>query len=307
MRKNNKGQIQIPFAWLFAIIVGTTILFLAIFATTKIVKTEQIVLDAQTAKQIGILLNPLETGFESGKTTSMTLATETRIHNRCNNEDNFGKQIIRVSQKSFNKWTDTDVNIGFSNKHIFSDNYVEGRKFFLFSKPFEFPYKIADVIYLTSSEKIYCFEDAPLEIENELSNLNQKNLLLEGCPKNSIKVCFFGSGCDIEVNVGSRFVDKNSERMYFDDDALMYAAIFSDPEIYECQVKRLMQRGEQTTQLYFDKASFVSREGCNTNLNLDLLKSRMSNFEWSVNLNNAMINIKEDIQEKNKLADCKLW
>src|SRR3972149_7123870 len=145
--KENKAQLQIPFAWLFAILVGISILFLASSLTTKIFQTEQVASDAETAKEIGILLNPLETGFETGKTTSMILPTETRIFNRCDNEGYFGRQIIKLSQKSFNKWSDTNIDISFENKHIFSENFTEGKRFFIFSKPFEFPFKIADVIY----------------------------------------------------------------------------------------------------------------------------------------------------------------
>ena len=70
---NKRGFLQISFAWLFAIIIGAFILVLAIYASTKIIKTEQLSLDAKTAKEIGVLLNPLETGFETGKTTSIKL------------------------------------------------------------------------------------------------------------------------------------------------------------------------------------------------------------------------------------------
>ena len=38
---NKKGQLNISFGWLFAIIVGATILVLVIFGVTKIVKTSQ--------------------------------------------------------------------------------------------------------------------------------------------------------------------------------------------------------------------------------------------------------------------------
>ena len=307
---NKKGFLQISFAWLFALIIGAFILFLAIYASTKIVKTEQLSLDAETAKEIGVLLNPLETGFETGKTTSIKLPSETRIHNRCNNDGFFGRQIIRVSQKSFDEWSDTNVNVGFSNKHIFSENYVEGKKFFIFSKPFNFPFKVADLIYITSSEKKYCFSNAPKEIENEISNLNQENLFSDSCPSESIRVCFAsGSSCDIVVNYGARYVDKNNERMYFYSNSLMYAAVFSDKEIYECQLKRVMQRGEQLALIYKDKAQFISREGCTTNLDQELLElSNVENqLDNSQNLNNYMINLANELETKNNLEECKLW
>ena len=122
---NSKGFLQMSFAWLFALIVGAFILFLAIYASTSIVQTEQTSTDAKTAKEIGILLNPLETGFETGKTNSIIIPSETRIFNRCNNDGFFGRQIIKVSQKTFGEWTDTNVDVGFSNKYIFSENFVE--------------------------------------------------------------------------------------------------------------------------------------------------------------------------------------
>ena len=79
----------------------------------------------------------METGFETAKTTLMILTAETRIFNRFSNQGYFGRQIIKVSQKSFGGWTENDVNVGFSNKYIFSEEFVEGKKFYLFSKPFK--------------------------------------------------------------------------------------------------------------------------------------------------------------------------
>lgn len=308
--ENERGFLQISFGWLFAIIIGAFILVLAIYASTKIIKTEQLSLDAKTAKEIGVLLNPLETGFETGKTTFIQLPSETRIYNRCNNDGTFGKQIIKISQKSFDEWSDTDVNVVFLNKYIFSENYVEGKKFFIFSKPFNFPFKVADLIYITPSEKKYCFSNAPKDIENEISNLNQENIFLDNCPERSIKVCFAsGSSCDIVVNQGGRYVDKNNKRMFFYSNSLMYAAIFSEKEIYECQLKRVMQRGEQLALLYRDKAQFISREGCNTNLDQELLElSNLENqLDGSQNLNNYMISLADRLETKNNLEECKLW
>jgi hypothetical protein len=149
----------------------------------------------------------------------------------------------------------------------------------------------------------------PEEIEDEISDLNQENLFTENCPTNSVKVCFDSGNCDISVNYGGKYVDKNEETMYFDNDALMYAAIFSDKEVYECQLKRVMQRAQQLTLIYKDKAEFISRESCDSNLNSELLE--LGNLEnglsSSENLNNYMINIADNLDQKNNLAECKLW
>lgn len=297
MKKN--AYLQISFAWLFAIIVGAVILFLAIYASIKLIGTEQQTLDAKTGKEIGILLNPLETSFETAKVTFFTMPVETRIYNKCEIYDPFGKQIIQVSQKSFNKWTETDIDVSFPNKYIFSEKNIEGKKFYVFSKPFNFPFKVADLIYIISSKKEYCFINAPEEVNDEIYNLNQDNLLLEedGC-EDSIKVCF-GRGTDCEINVYEKYVEKDGEEIYFEGDSLMYAAIFSDKDIYDCQLERLMKRTKNLALIYKDKTNFISKTGCSSNLNLiGLINS--DNFD-------SMSIIVEDIKEKNDLANCKLW
>jgi len=305
-----RGYLQISFAWLFAIIVGAFILFLAIFASTKIIHLGTYEIDTKTAKTLGGLLNPLETSFETGKITSLTLPTETRIYNKCNNRGNFGRQIIQISQKSFNKWPEPSGPVGFSNKYIFSDNIIEGKKFYLFSKPFDFPFKVSDLIYITSSQKNYCFLDAPENIKEEISDLGQENLFVDTCSENSIKVCFSsGTNCNVFVNYNRRNIQKDGEILYFEGDALMYAGIFADKEIYECQLKRLMQRIDQLALLYRDKAVFVSEKGCNSNLNADLLilSNAANNFESSAHLGSINTFV-EGIKNKNDANwECKLW
>jgi len=312
---NKKAYLQIPFAWLFSIIVGIFILSLAIYGVVKVIHTGEETIDAKTGKEIGILLNPLEMSFQSAQSSPLVLPVETRIYNKCNNNYGFGRQIIQISQKSFNKWTETDVDVGFSNKYIFSENPCEGKKFYVFSKPFEFPFKVADLIYLTSSSQNYCFVDGPENIEREISTLNQENFLTnstENCPDSSIKICFDDSNCDVNVDYNPEtfdsyshgFVKKGSEEIKFKGDALMYAGIFADKEIYECQVERLMQRIEKLSLIYYDKSKLVSQKGCHSNLNLLGLNNAAGNSGGNLD---SVIDIVEDIKEKNDLADCRLW
>ena len=113
------GALEISFGWLFAIIAGIVIIFLAIYISSKIINTEQETKSAETGKEIGILLNPLETSFESAQTTSITIPVETRINNKCELTGTFGRQVIQLDQKSFNEWTKTDIDVFFYNKYIF--------------------------------------------------------------------------------------------------------------------------------------------------------------------------------------------
>ncbi len=92
------------FAWLFAIIAGIFILFLAIYGVIRIINTGEDITSAKTGKEIGVLLNPLETSFESGRTVLLTMPIETRIYNRYDTYGNFGAQIIRVSKKNYQNY-----------------------------------------------------------------------------------------------------------------------------------------------------------------------------------------------------------
>lgn len=305
--KSKKAQLQISFGWLFAIIVGAVILFLAIYASTKLINVSQTEQDAKTGREIEVLLNPLETSFETGKTTSFTLPVETRIYNDCDNAGSFGTQKIKISQKSFGEWTDTNVDISFYNKYIFSKNPSESEKFYVFSKPFELPFKVADLIYLTSAEDTYCFTEAPEDIVDELSFLAQANIKSGDCTDKDIKVCFESASCDINVNYAGGYVKKDNDNFYFDDDALMYAGIFSDKKTYECQVKRLMQRTENLAIIYNDKSNFISPKGCDSNIDLLALGNLADNLESSNELKVVKKTADEISGLNNNLGGCRLW
>jgi hypothetical protein len=219
--------------------------------------------------------------------------------------------LIRISQKSFNKWTETNIDVGFANKYIFSKEIVEGKKFYIFSKPFDFPFKVSDLIYMTSSDDIYCFAGVlPEEIKEEIEALNQTNILVGDCSEDMINICFSGF-CDINVDYdsGLRYVEKQDGKMYFESDALMYAAIFSDVDVYECQLKRLMQRIEQLSLIYGDKAMLIRSQGCDFEINTDLsdLNALAGNLDESEYI--GVLLTKADIlNDKNDAAgECSLW
>jgi hypothetical protein len=309
MKIHNKKAIEFSFTWLFAVIIGVVILVLAIYAATKIFSAGQTETTTATAKEIGVLLNPLETGFEEGVSTSLSLVVETRIYNGCDNFSGFGNQEIKVAQKSFGRFTEPSLGINFPNKYIFSNETEDGKKFLIFSKSFDFPFKVANLIYLSSAEKKYCFIDAPENIKEELSQLKQENLLVENCSALSgiTKVCFdTGTGCGVKVKYNSGYVEKNSKKLYFTTDALMYAAIFSSGGIYECQVSRLMQRAEELGSIYIKKASLLESKECHSNLDLLPLLNALRNYKDSSDLG-TLSNKAEEIEDANRGSSCRMW
>ncbi|MEX2017240.1 MAG: hypothetical protein WD876_02105 [Candidatus Pacearchaeota archaeon] len=313
MSIKNKRALEFSFTWLFAVIIGAAILVLAVYAATKVIGSGQAETSTAAAKEIGVLLNPLETSFEEASSTSLALPVDTRIYNRCNSVEGsgFGGQIIQTSQKSFGKWSDLSTEIEFQNKYIFSDEYEEGKVFHIFSKPFDFPFKVADAIYLTSSNKKYCFidsRDLPDDIKNELSDLKQGNLIIaKDCPDNAIRVCFGSeTGCNVKVRYGQGYVERNGERVYFETDTLMYAAIFSNNKNYECHVKRLMARAEELSKLYESKAISLSQKGCDSNIDIGTFGIILENYENSMDLRTIFPKANE-MGEQNRNTQCKLW
>lgn len=305
MRIRKKG-FEMSFGWMFAIIAGIVIIFLAIYFSSRFINFQQTAAGTETSKQIGILLNPLETSFESAQTTSFIVSPESRIYNICDDFGNFGTQTIQLAQKSFNQWTKTNVDVSFQNKYLFSDAQIEGKTFFIFSKPLNLPFKIADLIYLTSSNKVYCFNNAPSGIEEEINNLNQSNLLTQNCPTDRIDVCFNGN-CDINVNYEGGSVSKDEDTLYFYSDALMYAAVFSDKDVYECQLKRLMKRTNELTSMYQGKLGIVLGE-CSSNLQNDLIQ--LSDYTKGYVSQSDIITIgtfSDELNIKNENPSCLLW
>jgi hypothetical protein len=329
--KNKKGALEFSFAWIFAIVAGVFIIFLAIYGVIKFINLNQMGIDVKTAKNIGVLINPIESSFESATRSMINTGTEIKIYTDCRAPtptNVFGKQLIRTSNPNKEE-EEEKINASFQNRYLFSENPVQGKTFYLFSKQLEVPFKVADLVYLLSTKDKYCFILPPNDIEDEINYLTKleskeesekmaqyENLFVvhskTECPGGSINVCFASStNCEIVVSVPSKSVKKEGKIMYYEGDALMYAAIFSSKEDYECQLKRLMGRTEELFKIYLDKSDFIFQgTGCNIDQelkgNLMLMSIALKEFSDSQDIN-VIYELAEQINAQNKFADCKLW
>ncbi|MDP3966394.1 MAG: hypothetical protein Q8Q04_02595 [archaeon] len=304
-----KGFLDISFSWIFALIIGVVILFAAIYFVSQFSEVK----DTQNSAEIGTslfnVLLPLETGVDSGKSTTITLPVNSRISHFCDNSGTFGRDTISIQEFIRKKWTDTGVNISSKDRYLFLPRVLQGKEFYAFSKSYEFPFKIANLVYIINANETYCFSDAPREIENELKNFNQVNFKFDDCNSNGIEVCFDSGGdCDIEVNLNLRTVKKGNDIVYFEGNSLLYAATFSDKEIYECELSRLMKRGGKLTELYQEKSLNLVKVGCDSSLKTEFsgLKSSFLSLENSEDLF-ATARIVKEIGDANKYSECTLW
>jgi hypothetical protein len=317
MKKMDKKGFEFSFAWLFSIVVGAVIIFLAIYAATKLVSTEREISEAETAKQLSVILSPIETGVEEGKISRISFTDETRLFNSCRTVGNFGAQGISTATKSGigKEWQRQGTQITLYNKYIFSEEIVEGDEYEVLSKPFEMPFQVASVLFMWSNKEEYCFVDPPTSIRDEIKELGPRNInftdLLEGCDEESKTVCFTISGCDVDVSLVTKSVMKNGEEIYYDDsfgDTLLYGAIFADAEVYECQLKRLMKRTSELSLIYREKSESLAGKGCSTGLEADLTSfaGEAAAFEDSSGIS-SIGNMAKIIGGKNERLSCRLF
>ncbi len=274
--KNKKGLAA--YAWMFSVIIGALIIFLALFTAQKYIETGDVGTQSELVREFDILLNP----FASvGAITTMTLSkeismpSEVQMKFSCGVEENYNELNLRT-RKGRDGWSDW-LPQGFKmrDKYIFADD-LEGENFWIFAKPLEMPWRVDDLIFIV--DKKYCFEDPPENIRREVDALQSSVVFTkeEFCPSGSVEVCFGIRDCEVNVNHPLGIVKKDGKSIVFADDSLMYAAIFSDPETYECNFNRLINRLKTQIDINMQKAVIMKSKGCATSglqLSLESMKS----------------------------------
>lgn len=304
-----KGEFN--FVWIFALIAGAAILFLAIFGALKTSDTARFKSDTEIAREISILTDPLQAGFAEGSFGRIEFNEETRINNECFSDETFGKNDISVSTKSGigEEWNLAGGTASVHNKYIFSGTKNTGKDYYIFSKPFKFPYKVADLVFLTTAN--YCFVDAPSDVKQEITGLNIPNI--EISPKCTllapVRVCFGTSkNCEIRVigDLNSGHVEKYGVSMPYSEN-LMYAAIFSDKGIYDCNVERLMQRTAKIADELAQKTELLNSRGCGTNMKPHLEFWYSSTIDANVNDLVRLADEAQGIENQNERELCGVW
>ena len=309
--ENKKAEFG--FIWIFAILAGVAILLFMIYGATKIIDTSQVIEDTKLAAILSSNLDLLEAGSAQSIQATIRLNKPTNLSIGCF-EVGYGDNRIQVSsgKSGSNEWS-TGEEIVVSDKYIFSDRTEASKVLEINSRPFSYPYKIADLIFITSTS--YCFVDTPSEIMSLYSSL--KGISFDNCTRDQTSVCFGAYGCNISVEGLCTGLACNSEYDYGTvrkdgrsipyADSLLLAAIISDSQTYECNVKRLMFRGGKIAEILLAKSQITRARGCNTALDsyLELLALSFPNYDSSDFLSNT-----ESILEIDRLNNqevCGLW
>lgn len=308
----NKEGLEFNFVWFFAILAGVAILILAIYGAVTFGDTQRQKTDSEIAKSIDILIDPLQAGFSEGSFGKISFIQETRIKNLCFSSG-FGENKISVASRSGvgEEWNDEGFEEEIRDKYIFSEEENFGEEFYVFSKPFYFPFKVSDLSFLISEK--YCFVSVPEELKDEISG---EVFEFDNCSSDSLSVCFNSFECDVNVigncvgdcgsfkEFGEGYVEKNGENFEYVGN-LLFAAIFSEKEIYDCNVERLFFRTSKISDVLISKASLMNARGCNTNLVSDLVSFK-SQLGSSGNLK-SLSGFVRQLDDKNEKESCGLW
>ena len=315
----NKKGIEFSFSWIFAIIAGAVILISALYITTKLVGTERKIGDTFIASELNTILNPIETNLEDSKYTTIKFLDETRVFNECSNAGTFGKQQISTASKLGigNEWGEQSIRKSSFNKYVFSRGTEEtqNKKLRVIVRSFFIPFKVGDLTMIYGKE--YCFVNPPSDIEELVQDLSANGVQdiginitsnIPSCLADSTKVCFDIIGCEINVNTQSKIVSKYGKDLHYSGESLMLSAIFADPLIYECQLKRLMGRTGELGVLYSKKANYLEGSGCSNDLQNDLNEYVLATvIDNSGNLERVVF-MSDDLEEKNgQLANCRIF
>jgi len=326
--KKQKTGFDMPFSWIFAIIAGSIILFLAIFATTQFIEVSKYREYTETAAQIRNYLNPIVPGLASAfNPAPIRFNQETRTIFDCYETSRksplFGRQTISFSEKSNigNKWSDPGGNISIYNKYLFANKLEQGKTLYFGSVPFYLGFKVDDIIFISSRQ--YCFVTPPSRIEDQVEgiflNINISNSV-QNCNSRDVKVCFgfddslcnmtvygncYDVGCENQYETGQ--VIKKLNTMNYAGN-LLYGAIFADPRIYECNIKRLGQKTAELSFIYKEKAELVQQRGCSSVIKEDLnsLALSSSTIQSSLDIDNLYFAAKQ-MDIKNKEAECRIY
>lgn len=300
------------FNWIFAIVAGVIILLIAIYAASQFIVTQEEVLYTETAAKLISLLDPLETGLASGKSTEIGFQKQTRLFFDCNEIQNepFGWQGISFTEKTFGEeFGEVGGRVAIRDKYVFAESMLEGKRVVLFSKPFFMPFKISDLVIIMSDD--YCVYNAPDEFKEDVQDLNLNNVKFPNASEEckGREICFESKHCEVYVNTKDNYVQREEKKLYYEGD-LIYAAVFSSSEIYECNIKRLMNKLNELSDIYFDKITIIERKECksNTGPKLTALKAGASSLKDSRDII-ALYTLSEEIDSINEgvRSGCRLY
>ncbi len=231
-----KRAVASSLSWIVVVLVGAAILFLAIFFAGKIG-------DVGEFKGNIDIANYLDGVFGSfGSSGAVASVTSKEV-------DVPGSVLVDFDCKEIIVGTADEEAVKRHENLIFGKDAVY-KEMNVFSKAFKMPFRVADLVYVYAGK--VCFIGFPDEYWSVLAELNDKFV-------GSVEKCGRVSCCSRESEK-VMFLSLEDEKV---SKELVLGKIFSDSELFECNVKELGRRIVLLSQIYEKKAGYLQgREDC---------------------------------------------
>jgi len=258
---NKRGQ-GIQFNWIFILIAGALILGSLLVFGVKYIELQ----DSRGNAELGRSLDQV---FYNTKSTTQfknfSISSNFDINFEC------GEFIVNSEYRQPYDYV------------LFGSDSENANELIIWSREFKAPFLIDNIVYVFDPEKkIYI---SNLEMGEELETIG-------------VDVVSDPSGADIVVSVDSPFAGKvtvNNEVFDYYDEALIYGAIVSDVNTYNCVKNKLENKWENLLEIYYLKAQNLNDcSEIRSNL-INKLQLAHSSVPLSEDLINEILNLNRDL------------
>lgn len=256
----NRG-IEFSFSWLFSLLVGGVILFLALYASKSLVQTERQAQESELGVELTNVFTPLRTGgAETLIPRAITFPQPVAITLRCTPQGTAVRVAARDNLAGRSEPYESLVRDSFVSGNI----TLQGKRVMSLVLPVALPYHVGDLIVLWSGS--YCFIDPPDSVRERLELADNETIRiapsLAHCAPQSTKVCFAGSAspkvCDIRIDSVSETLTFRGGKPQPYTGNLLYAGLFGTADQYECLVRQVAQQTALLGERYRTKSAFIS-------------------------------------------------
>lgn len=306
-----KGQAQVH--WIFVIVAGSIILLFFVGFGFEYMKLQNTRLSSAVAMQFDNTINGLKIGEQY-----KIVDTSEEI------SASFNCDGVKINNNFNHKW---EENI------IFSPDKINSDKFMVWAKNINIPFGVDNIILISSGDyKIFIVESdyarnivssIPKQFDNvqlinyeELSNINFDSY------ENTKIVSFDDYDLDdyddeaeiVKISKGDFGIIKiNNNEYEFYGKAMIYGAIFSSDDNFNCSSKKLFKKAALVSNIYYNKALYLqdccSKSSCNYNniasdlrIYSELFKQQILNLNEINLLSNTIVSKNNDFFNK----DCRV-
>lgn len=236
---NKRGQ-GIQFNWIFVLVAGAIFFLFLVGFGLRYVDLSQ---DQNAAKIEMALDSTIESTKSLNQYRPFTPGTEFYLRYDCGVEGSSKLSVNNVE--------------GVPIQDLIFVNDGNYKDMILWSEDFKQPYRVATLVYLIDKSKKYYInpEYADIDIPSIITTVEDPNDADVRVQQLYGDVWFFDNKVYYSA---TEFYDISD---FGDSEALKVGAIFSSPEVFECNLGRLRVKREIIDQVYADKAN--SLNGCN--------------------------------------------